>query len=150
MAILNQVREFELSSADPERDLLDFLNDEPRRGFKRPFKFKNRIPSDPTIQRMGDWPECNQEFYGQFYFWLGRGGYAKHTMTCYGTAVRDALGLLDKPYWEIDSADLARVYDYLAARTDSASVRGARKAHSEQMRLNRLQGIRLGVDQNEQ
>jgi integrase/recombinase XerC len=99
----------------------------PRRGFKRPFKFKNRIPNDPAIQRMGDWPECNQEFYQQFYSWLGRGGYAKHTATCYGTAARDALGLLHKPYWEIDSADLARVYEHLAARTASASVREARK-----------------------
>ena len=99
----------------------------PRRGFKRPFKFKNRIPNDPAIQRMGDWPECNREFYQQFYFWLGRGGYAKHTMGLYGTAARDALGLLRKPYWEINSADLARVYEHLAARTTSASVRGARK-----------------------
>jgi site-specific recombinase XerD len=99
----------------------------PRRGFKRPFKFKDRIPNDPAIQRMGQWLECNQEFYKQFYYWLGRGGYAKHTVTCYGTAARDALGLVNKPYWEIDSADLARVYDYLAARTTSASVRGARK-----------------------
>ena len=98
----------------------------PRRGFKRPFKFKNRIPNDPAIQRMGDWLECNQEFYKQFYYWLGRGGYAKHTMGLYGTAARDALGLLGKPYWEIASADLARVYEHLAARTTSPSMRRAR------------------------
>ena len=48
-------------------------------------------------------------------------------MTSYGTAARDALGLLRKPYWEINAADLAWVYEHLASRTTSVSVRGARK-----------------------
>jgi integrase/recombinase XerD len=94
------------------------------RGYKRPFHFKNRIPADPAVKRMGDWPECNREFYQQFYFWLGAGGYQRRTQTGYGVAARIALGLLDKPYWQIDEADLARVREHLKARTTNVHVRG--------------------------
>jgi site-specific recombinase XerD len=93
--------------------------------WKSPFHFRDRVPADPDVKRMGAWLECNRECYRQFYVWLGRDGYAARTRSGYGIAARVALGLLDKPHWQIDlQTDLARVREHLLARTANASVRG--------------------------
>lgn len=83
----------------------------------------NVLYLDPAIKSIGDWPPVNQSFYADFCGWLREGGYGDSALSQYGIAARFALGLLDKPYWQIDpQADLQRVRDHFAAQFLSAGT----------------------------
>ena len=83
----------------------------------------NVLRFDPAIKAMSDWPPVNQSFYADFCGWLREGSYGDSALCQYGIAARFALGLLDKPYWQIDpQADLQRVRDYFAAHFASQST----------------------------
>jgi site-specific recombinase XerD len=90
---------------------------------KLPFKFKNTLPLDPAVQRLGDWLPANRDCYEQFRKWLKDGSYSSSAVALYGVAVRTALGYLHKPYWRFDpDADLALVRDHICQRPLSPST----------------------------
>jgi integrase len=91
---------------------------------KRRFHYKNKRPTDPAVKAIGDWLPANRSFYDGFRRWLQEGGYSASALNLYGVAARLALGLLDKPYWQIDpQADLAEVERYIAARHTNEGTR---------------------------
>lgn len=90
---------------------------------KRPFHFKNVIPGDPAVKPIDEWFPPNRGFYAKFRQWLKAASYSDSAIHQYGTAVRIALGWLDKPYWEIDQADLDRVRQYITGRYESEATR---------------------------
>jgi len=93
--------------------------------WKTPFHFRDRVPDDPDVKRMSEWAAGNREFYHRFLLWLRQGGYQPTTIRQYGTAVRVAFGLLDKPHGQIDlQTDLARVRDHLRARPVNTAMHG--------------------------
>ncbi len=92
-------------------------------GQRRPH-IKNIRPRHPDVKRIGDWLPANQGFYADFRDWLKAGGYGESALNIYSVAARLALGLLDKPYWQIDlQLDLDRVRAHLAANFASLSTR---------------------------
>ena len=94
----------------------------PPRPRKRPFHFKNRASAYPEVKRLGDWPAGHQEFYGEFYAWLKRGGYQEQTVARYGSAARVVLGLMDQPACQMAEADLARAKPLLGGNVISQQV----------------------------
>jgi site-specific recombinase XerD len=98
-------------------------------GAKRRYHFKDIAPADPAVKRFGAWLPENRSFYGGYRRWLHETGCGASTLNLYGVAARQALGLLDKPYWSIDpEADLERVRQHLDTRPLSAGSRdGYRK-----------------------
>jgi site-specific recombinase XerD len=63
------------------------------------------------------------KIFAGFRDWLKSGNYSDSAINQYSVAVRLALGLLDKPYYEIDpTADLDWVREYLVHRFDKAST----------------------------
>jgi len=91
---------------------------------QRKFGFKSVRHKDPAVKPFKEWPPANQGFYNGFRLWLQDAGYSQSTLGTYRAAFRLALGLLDKPYWEIDlRADLDRVREYIAAHYDRPSTR---------------------------
>jgi hypothetical protein len=66
---------------------------------------------------MADWPPANRAFFHDFRDWLRAGGYGDSALKLYAIAARLALGLLDKPYREIDSCDMERVWKHVTWRT---------------------------------
>ncbi len=93
---------------------------------QRRFHFKNVIPKDPAIKPLKSWFVPNRTFYTDFRRWLQEGGYSDSSLNIYGVAARLALGLLDKPYWEIDPRDdLDRVRQYMVDRYESESTRAS-------------------------
>lgn len=86
--------------------------------------FRPAAPGEPAIKPIAAWPSANPGFYDDFRAWLKAGGYGESALDLYSVAARLALGLLDKPYWQIDpEADLDRVRAYLAAHYDSQGTR---------------------------
>lgn len=91
---------------------------------KRPPHIKNTTPTHSEAKRICDWEEPNRRLYWSFRVWLYEGGYAVAARTAYCVAARLALGLLDKPYWEIDvPADLDRVREFIATHYTSTATR---------------------------
>jgi len=104
---------------------------------QRKFGFKSIRHKDPAVKPFKEWPPANQGFYNGFRLWLRDAGYSQSTLGTYRAAFRLALGLLDKPYWEIDlqadpstsdqgsasGQDLDRVREYIAAHYDRPSTR---------------------------
>lgn len=91
---------------------------------QRSFHFKNSQPADPTLRPWAEWLPLNREFLADFRCWLKDGGYGASTLSQYGVAVRLALSLLDKPYFQIDpDVDLKQVRQYVARRFPKASTR---------------------------
>ena len=91
---------------------------------KRPPHIKDTTPTHPELKRISEWEEPNRKIYLAFRVWLYTGGYAQAARTSYGVAVRLALGLLDKLYWEIHvSADCDQVRDFIATHYASAATR---------------------------
>jgi site-specific recombinase XerD len=93
--------------------------------WKSPFHFRDRIPDYPEVKRMSAWPAGNREFYHRFLVWLRQGGYQRGTLGRYGAAGRIALGLLNKPHWQIEPAELERARNFLATRSVKAARNGA-------------------------
>ncbi len=92
-------------------------------GQRRPH-IKNIRPRHPDVKRIGDWLPANRGFYADFRDWLKAGGYSESALHLYSVAARLALGLLDKPYWQIDpQLDLDRVRAHLASNFASLSTR---------------------------
>lgn len=93
---------------------------------QRRFHFKNSQPADSTIKAFKQWLPANRQFYADFRHWLKNGGYGQATLSQYGAAVRLALGLLDKPYQQIDpETDLNQVRAYLTRSYPKASTQGS-------------------------
>ncbi len=91
---------------------------------KRPWHIKDTPPTHPETKRISDWFPANQSFYGNFRTWLHDGGYAVAARTAYCVAARLALGLLDKPYWQIEvPGDLDRVREFIATHYTRPSTR---------------------------
>jgi integrase/recombinase XerD len=91
---------------------------------QRKFGYRSIRHPDPAVKPYAEWPSANQGFYNGFRLWLQDAGYSQSTLGIYRAAFRLALGLLDKPYWEIDvEVDLNRVREYIAAHYDSPSTR---------------------------
>jgi site-specific recombinase XerD len=96
------------------------MTGQPRK--RRPF-LRGVPPKDPEIAPIDDWPPANRGFLAGFREWLYASGYSIVTMKLYGVAARQALGYLNKPYWQIDPQDdLARVWEHLQARPIAAST----------------------------
>lgn len=96
------------------------MSDQPRK--HRPF-LRGVSPKDPAITPFDDWLPANQSFLGCFRKWLHACGYSIVSMKLYGVAVRQALGYLNKPYWQIDpQEDLDRVWEHLKSRPITAST----------------------------
>jgi integrase/recombinase XerD len=90
---------------------------------QRRFGFKSIRHKDPAVKPFKEWPPANQGFYDGFRLWLRDAGYSQSTRGLYRAAFRLALGLLDKPYWEIDPrTDLDRVREYIIAHYDRPST----------------------------
>jgi integrase len=91
---------------------------------QRKFGYRSIRHPDPAVKPYAEWPSANQGFYNGFRLWLQGAGYSQSTLGIYRAAFRLALGLLDKPYWEINpQADLDRVREYIAAHYDSLATR---------------------------
>jgi integrase len=91
---------------------------------QRKFGYRSIRHHDPAVKPYAEWPSANQGFYNGFRLWLQGAGYSQSTLGIYRAAFRLALGLLDKPYWEINpQADLDRVREYIAAHYDSLATR---------------------------
>ncbi len=81
------------------------------------------LPKDPAVTPFDEWLPANRSFLGCFRKWLHASGYSIAAMKLYGVAVRQALGFLNKPYWQIDPQDdLARVWEHLQSRPIAAST----------------------------
>jgi integrase len=95
---------------------------------RRPF-IRHSGEYDPNLQYFRDWPTGNRGFYAGFYKWLKSSSYSASTLNIYCVGVRQALGFLKKPYWQIDpTADLASAWAYLQSRPTSQSTQeGYRK-----------------------
>jgi site-specific recombinase XerD len=78
--------------------------------------------TEEIVKPVREWPSANQGFYTDFRRWLRDGGYSESSVKLYGTSARIALGLLEKPYWSIDDADLDQVRAYIAAHYDSQAT----------------------------
>jgi site-specific recombinase XerD len=90
---------------------------------KRPWHIKDTTPTHVEAKRISDWFPPNQSFYGNFRTWLHEGGYAVAARTAYCVAARLALGLIDKPYWQIEvPGDLDRVRDFITTHYTSAAT----------------------------
>lgn len=96
---------------------------------RRKEHYKNIQPKDPAIQAFYDWLPANRSMYGHFRLWLKASSYSISAINIYGVAARQAIGFLQKPYWEIDpDLDLKRVFEYLSRRNITAtSLEGYRK-----------------------
>jgi hypothetical protein len=79
--------------------------------------------SDGTIKSIKAWPSANRGFYRDFRQWLRDGGYSDSAIKLYSIAIRRALGLLDKPYWMIDDADIERVRQHMADHVPNPATR---------------------------
>lgn len=78
----------------------------------------------PAIVPLKQWVSGNQGLYDRFRAWLRAGGYGDSALDLYSVAARLALGLLNKPYWQIDpSTDWQQVDDYLNRTYDSQATR---------------------------
>ncbi|OGO72174.1 MAG: hypothetical protein A2Z49_10310 [Chloroflexi bacterium RBG_19FT_COMBO_56_12] len=96
------------------------MNTHPR---KRPYHHKNIQPADPAIKAWGEWLPENQKFYDNFRKWLKKGGFSDSTLNTYGVAARQALGFLDKYYWQIDpESDLQRAWEHLQTHPTSPAT----------------------------
>jgi site-specific recombinase XerD len=90
---------------------------------KRRSHYKNIQPADPAIKAWRDWLPENQQFYDNFRKWLKNGGFSDSTLTIYGVAVRQALGFLDRYYWQLDpERDLARAWERLQTHPTSPAT----------------------------
>jgi integrase/recombinase XerD len=88
------------------------------------FHYKSVKRTDPAVKPWKEWLPVNRAFYDRFRKWLREGGYSRSSIDIYGSAVRLALGWLDKPFWEIDPrADIERVTEYLDTHYERASTR---------------------------
>lgn len=90
---------------------------------QRKYHHKHMIPNDPALKPYQDWPPENKEFLENFRTWLLDGGYSPSARNAYTVAARLALGLLDKPYQQIDpDSDLEQVCSHLRSRTLSPAT----------------------------
>jgi site-specific recombinase XerD len=90
---------------------------------KRPYHHKNIQPADPAIKAWREWLPENQRFYDNFRKWLKKGGFSDSTLNTYGVAARQALGFLDKYYWQIDpESDLQRAWERLQTHPTSPAT----------------------------
>lgn len=79
---------------------------------------------NPDIKPYGKWFPANQDFYKRFRRWMKEGGYSDTVVANYGTAVRIALGWLDKPYYLIDPQDdLDHVRVYIISHYENEHTR---------------------------
>jgi site-specific recombinase XerD len=90
---------------------------------KLAFHLKNTLPKDPAIQPFGEWLPANRDYYGRFRDWLKQSSYSASALNIYGGAVRTAIGLLRKPYWQISEADLAQAEAYFSEHHPSRATR---------------------------
>lgn len=94
-------------------------------GKRRPH-IKNTLPRHPDVKRIGDWLPVNQGFYANFRRWLQDGGYGYAAVGAYCAATRLTLGLIDKPYWQIDpQVDLDRARAHIDANIAGVTTRRA-------------------------
>jgi site-specific recombinase XerD len=97
------------------------MNGSPR---KRRHFVRAVLPLDPAITPFDNWLPANRSFFGCFRKWLFESGYSISAMKIYGVGVRQALGFLNKPYWQIDpEADLERAWQFINNRPIAASTR---------------------------
>jgi integrase/recombinase XerD len=86
--------------------------------------FRRTTPDRPVIKSIKQWTNGNQGFYDRFRAWLLQGGYGQSALNLYSVSARLTLGLLDKPYWQIEpERDLEQVRLYLAACYPKDSTR---------------------------
>ncbi len=72
--------------------------------------------ADAALTPYGQWLPANRSFYENFREWLKAGGYGMSALKIYKAAARVVLGLLNKPYWQIDpEGDIAQVQAHLEA-----------------------------------
>jgi site-specific recombinase XerD len=91
---------------------------------RRSTSFKNIPPKDPDQRPWGDWSEANRGFYAAFRQWLADTGYGSSAINIYGCATRQALALLDRPYWTLDpQADLDHVWQHWQERPLTSHTR---------------------------
>lgn len=80
-------------------------------------------PADPAIRRFGEWLPVNQDFYQGFRGWLKASSYSPSAINLYGVAARQAIGFIDKPYWQIDpKADVECFWNHLQTRPIQVST----------------------------
>jgi len=83
-------------------------------------------PTKPTLTPFQDWLPANQGFYTAFRRWLIESGYRPSALVTYSIGARLALGLLNKPYWQIDpETDFPAVRAYITMQYPSAGTRAA-------------------------
>jgi integrase len=83
-------------------------------------------PTKPTLVPFQDWLPANQGFYTAFRRWLIESGYRPSALVTYSIGARLALGLLNKPYWQIDpETDFPAVRVYITAHYPRAGTRAA-------------------------
>jgi site-specific recombinase XerD len=72
---------------------------------------------DPNLLYFRDWPPVNKGFLADFRAWLKDSSYGASAVSIYSAAVRQAIGILKKPYWQIDpEADIQAAWEYLQSR----------------------------------
>jgi integrase len=87
---------------------------------------KDIQPAKPTLMPFQDWLPANQGFYTAFRRWLTESGYRLSALVTYSIGARLALGLLNKPYWQIDpEADFPAVRAYIATQYSRPGTRAA-------------------------
>jgi site-specific recombinase XerD len=82
--------------------------------------------TEPDVKLLKDCLPANKNFYRCFRRWLCDGGYGEWTVKNCGRVARLTLGLLDKPYWEINiEADIVRVRAYIADHFANQTTRSS-------------------------
>jgi len=78
---------------------------------------------DPNLQYFRDWPPANKGFMEDFRTWLKDSSYSASAVSIYSAAVRQAIGILKKPYWQIDlETDIQTAWEYLQSRPISPAT----------------------------
>jgi integrase len=96
----------------------------PRGKSKRRPHFKDNLPNDPQVKRWSEWLPANRGFHESFRNWLKESSYGEVAINLYSVVSRQALGFLDKPYWQIDpEADLQKVWEHLQTRPISEDTK---------------------------
>jgi hypothetical protein len=92
----------------------------PRGKHKRRPHFKDNLPNDPLVKRWSEWLPVNRGFHECFRKWLQDSSYGASALNLYSVTSRQALGFLNKPYWQINpEADLQKVWEHLQTRSIS-------------------------------
>jgi integrase/recombinase XerD len=81
-------------------------------------------PTNPDLYKpVSQWFPANQGCYGRFRRWLQEASYSESAVNIYSCAARLVFSQVDKPYWQMNEADLEEVRNLIAVRFDSAATR---------------------------